>query len=345
MLEIAARHADVVGFTGLLGRAGRDHSLTHFSADGLDRTRWSCVRGAGGRSRRAPPLPGARAAASRSPTTGEAAASRAGRAVGRRRRGHLRRRGPRLPVPAARHRRARSPRQLRERRRAMGHRDLDDLRRSPRSTRRSTAVAEIAAELAAMPRRADLASWAACRPSPTRDGSSPRPARQRSTSTFSCCPSVSTFPWLTVRGDAAGAWRSPPRAARREGDATMVVPRLEAPHVTEQADVFGIRTWDETDDPVALVAGQSARRTASPSATAPGPASSSTCSGACRDARRRRAARSPGRCGRARTRPRSTRCGTRRPPPTGWRRSSRAGGVPLVGRTEATYRPTSAAGS
>jgi len=38
------------------------------------------------------------------------------------------------------------------------------------------------------------------------------------------------------------------------GDATMVVPRLEAPRVTEQPDVFAIEPWDETDDPVALVA-------------------------------------------------------------------------------------------
>ena len=41
----------------------------------------------------------------------------------------------------------------------------------------------------------------------------------------------------------------------REGDATLVVPRLEAPRVTERPDVFGLRPWDETDDPVAIVAG------------------------------------------------------------------------------------------
>ena len=40
----------------------------------------------------------------------------------------------------------------------------------------------------------------------------------------------------------------------REGDAQLVVPRLEAPRVTPQDDVFGIVPWDETDDPVALVA-------------------------------------------------------------------------------------------
>jgi Xaa-Pro aminopeptidase len=40
-----------------------------------------------------------------------------------------------------------------------------------------------------------------------------------------------------------------------EGDATLVVPRLEAPRVTERPDVFALRSWDETDDPIAIVAG------------------------------------------------------------------------------------------
>ncbi|MBW3612028.1 MAG: Xaa-Pro peptidase family protein [Actinobacteria bacterium] len=39
-----------------------------------------------------------------------------------------------------------------------------------------------------------------------------------------------------------------------EGDATMVVPRLEAPRVVERPEVFHLRSWNETDDPVALVA-------------------------------------------------------------------------------------------
>jgi Xaa-Pro aminopeptidase len=39
-----------------------------------------------------------------------------------------------------------------------------------------------------------------------------------------------------------------------EGDATMVVPRLEAPRVVEQPDVFRLRPWEETENPVALVA-------------------------------------------------------------------------------------------
>ena len=41
----------------------------------------------------------------------------------------------------------------------------------------------------------------------------------------------------------------------RDGDATLVVPRLEAPRVTERPDVFSVTPWDETDDPIALVAG------------------------------------------------------------------------------------------
>jgi Xaa-Pro aminopeptidase len=39
-----------------------------------------------------------------------------------------------------------------------------------------------------------------------------------------------------------------------DGDATLVVPRLEAPRVVERPDVFRLRSWDETDDPVAVVA-------------------------------------------------------------------------------------------
>jgi Xaa-Pro aminopeptidase len=41
----------------------------------------------------------------------------------------------------------------------------------------------------------------------------------------------------------------------RDGEATLVIPRLEAPRVTELPGVFSLRPWDETDDPVAIVAG------------------------------------------------------------------------------------------
>ena len=41
---------------------------------------------------------------------------------------------------------------------------------------------------------------------------------------------------------------------RREGISTMVVPRLEVPRVVEQPGVFVIVPWNETDNPIALVA-------------------------------------------------------------------------------------------
>ena len=40
----------------------------------------------------------------------------------------------------------------------------------------------------------------------------------------------------------------------REGGATLVIPRLEAPRVHERPDVFGLRPWSETEDPIAIVA-------------------------------------------------------------------------------------------
>src|SRR5258706_15149021 len=40
----------------------------------------------------------------------------------------------------------------------------------------------------------------------------------------------------------------------RDEEATMVIPRLEAPRVVEQPDVFRLRPWEETEDPIALVA-------------------------------------------------------------------------------------------
>ena len=40
----------------------------------------------------------------------------------------------------------------------------------------------------------------------------------------------------------------------REGEATLVIPRLEAPRVAEQPGVFALLPWNETDDPVAIVA-------------------------------------------------------------------------------------------
>ena len=41
----------------------------------------------------------------------------------------------------------------------------------------------------------------------------------------------------------------------REGDATLVIPRLEAPRVVERPEVFTLLPWGETEDPIAIVAG------------------------------------------------------------------------------------------
>lgn len=46
----------------------------------------------------------------------------------------------------------------------------------------------------------------------------------------------------------------------REGEATLVIPRLEAPRVVEQPGAFQLLPWDETEDPVAIVAGLVGRR-------------------------------------------------------------------------------------
>src|SRR6476619_2919826 len=40
----------------------------------------------------------------------------------------------------------------------------------------------------------------------------------------------------------------------RDGDATMVIPRLEAPRVVERPGVFTLLPWDETADPTEIVA-------------------------------------------------------------------------------------------
>jgi Xaa-Pro aminopeptidase len=40
----------------------------------------------------------------------------------------------------------------------------------------------------------------------------------------------------------------------RDGEGTLLVPRLEAPRVEERPGVFTLRIWDETDDPTALAA-------------------------------------------------------------------------------------------
>jgi Xaa-Pro aminopeptidase len=44
-------------------------------------------------------------------------------------------------------------------------------------------------------------------------------------------------------------------AADAGGDAVLVIPTLEAPRVVQQPDAFELFSWDETDDPVEIVAG------------------------------------------------------------------------------------------
>jgi Xaa-Pro aminopeptidase len=62
------------------------------------------------------------------------------------------------------------------------------------------------------------------------------------------------LPWLTGY-EAMPLERLTMLVLPAEGEATMVVPRLEAPRVVEKPDLFALRPWDETDDPIAIVAG------------------------------------------------------------------------------------------
>lgn len=66
------------------------------------------------------------------------------------------------------------------------------------------------------------------------------------------------LPWLTGY-EAMPLERLTMLVVPREGDATLVVPRLEAPRVVERPEVFSMRPWDETEDPVAVVAGLTGR--------------------------------------------------------------------------------------
>jgi Xaa-Pro aminopeptidase len=62
------------------------------------------------------------------------------------------------------------------------------------------------------------------------------------------------LPWLTGY-EAMPLERLTMLVLPAEGEATLVVPRLEAPRVEERPDLFAIRPWGETDDPIAIVAG------------------------------------------------------------------------------------------
>jgi Xaa-Pro aminopeptidase len=62
------------------------------------------------------------------------------------------------------------------------------------------------------------------------------------------------LPWLTGY-EAMPLERLTMLVLPRDGDAVLVVPRLEAPRVEERPEVFRLRPWSETEDPVGIVAG------------------------------------------------------------------------------------------
>jgi Xaa-Pro aminopeptidase len=61
------------------------------------------------------------------------------------------------------------------------------------------------------------------------------------------------LPWL-IGYEAMPLERLTMLVLPRDGEASLLVPRLEAPRVRERPDVFRMIPWDETDDPVAMVA-------------------------------------------------------------------------------------------
>ncbi len=66
------------------------------------------------------------------------------------------------------------------------------------------------------------------------------------------------LPWLTGY-EAMPLERLTMLVLPRDGEATLVVPRLEAPRVVERPEVFRIRAWEETEDPVQLVGAAAGR--------------------------------------------------------------------------------------
>ena len=61
------------------------------------------------------------------------------------------------------------------------------------------------------------------------------------------------LPWLTGY-EAMPLERLTMLVLPVDGGATLVVPRLEAPRVAEEPDVFSVRPWAESEDPVEIVA-------------------------------------------------------------------------------------------
>ena len=69
------------------------------------------------------------------------------------------------------------------------------------------------------------------------------------------------LPWLTGY-EAMPLERLTALVLPSDGEATLVVPRLEAPRVEERPGAFSLLAWDETDDPVAIAARLAGRATA-----------------------------------------------------------------------------------
>ena len=61
------------------------------------------------------------------------------------------------------------------------------------------------------------------------------------------------LPWLTGY-EAMPLERLTMLVVPVDGEATLVVPQLEAPRVVERPELFALRTWAETDDPTRIVA-------------------------------------------------------------------------------------------
>ena len=99
------------------------------------------------------------------------------------------------------------------------------------------------------------------------------------------------LPWLTGY-EALETERLTMLVLPRNGDATLVVPRLEAARVREEPDAFSIAAWDETDDAIAVVAKLAGAPATPPSEITRGRASCSTSSAHCRTHRSGRRARS-----------------------------------------------------
>ena len=152
------------------------------------------------------------------------------------------------------------------------------------------------------------------------------------------------LPWLTGY-EAMPLERLTMLVAHRDGEATLVVPRLEAPRVVEQPGVFTIRPWAETDDPVAIVAGLAgAARTAAIGDTTWARFLLALQSGHAVDGvhasgrGHRRPSRAEG------CRARSTRCDGPARRPTAWQRRCRPATSPSSGAPRPRCRPRSRRG-